>query len=156
MNRITSFSVDHTQLKKGMYLSRVDFDDLYTYDIRMKLPNNGDYLSNAASHTLEHLFATYVRNTPFADKIVYVGPMGCLTGFYFLTKGVNHQDAINLMRDTLAFIRDFEGNIPGASEAECGNYRLHDLDGAKKIAVDMLDVLKSWTVDDLQYKHYLD
>ena len=156
MDRIASFSIDHVKLEKGMYLSRTDFDDLYTYDVRMKRPNRGDYLSNGASHTFEHLFATYVRNTPLGDKVVYVGPMGCMTGCYFLTKGMDHQDAINLTREAMAFIRDFEGEIPGAKEEECGNYQLHDLDDAKAIAVDMLDVLKDWTVDDLQYKYYLD
>lgn len=156
MERIASFSIDHNKLEKGMYLSREDFGDLYTYDVRMKEPNKGDYLSNGASHTFEHLFATYVRNTPFADTVVYVGPMGCMTGCYFLTKGLPHQDALNLTREAMAFIRDFEGEIPGATQPECGNCQLHDLEDARTVATDMLQVLKDWTVDDMQYKYYLD
>ena len=156
MERIASFCIDHTKLEKGMYLSREDFTDLYTYDIRMKRPNRGDYLSEGASHTFEHLFATYVRNTPLGDKVVYVGPMGCMTGCYFLTKGMSHQDALNLTQEAMAFVLNFEGDIPGASEPECGNCQLHDLPGAKAVASDMLQVLENWTVEDLKYKYYLE
>ena len=87
MKQITSFTINHDYLKPGMYISRVD-GDVITYDLRMKLPNNpaGDYLEDNALHTFEHLFATYVRNTPLSDGVVYVGPMGCRTGFYFLTR----------------------------------------------------------------------
>ena len=84
MKKIASFTVDHTVLKKGMYISRVD-GDCVTYDIRMKLPNKGDYLSTPAAHTIEHLFATFARNSRFCDNVIYVGPMGCRTGFYFIT-----------------------------------------------------------------------
>lgn len=94
MKRITSFTVDHRKLKKGMYISRVDFGDIVTYDIRMKLPNKGDYLSSGGAHTIEHLFATYARNSDFSQNVVYVGPMGCLTGFYLIVKGMSHEDAL--------------------------------------------------------------
>lgn len=155
MERIASFCIDHDKLEKGMYLSRQDFGDICTYDVRMKEPNGGDYLSNPAAHTFEHLFATYVRNTVFAENIVYVGPMGCMTGCYFLTKGLSHENAISLTREAMAFVKDFEGEIPGAKKEECGNYQLHSLQEAKAVASDMLKVLENWTVEDLQYKHYL-
>ena len=87
MERIASFCVDHTRLERGMYLSRQD-GDVLTWDIRMKKPNQGDYLTTAAAHTLEHLFATYARNSAVKDGVIYVGPMGCRTGFYLLTRGL--------------------------------------------------------------------
>ena len=85
MKKIASFSVNHDKLKKGMYVSRID-GDVVTYDLRMKVPNAGDYLSNGALHTFEHLFATYARNSALSDSVIYVGPMGCRTGFYFLLR----------------------------------------------------------------------
>ncbi len=151
MERIASFSVDHTTLKKGMYISRVDFGDIVTYDIRMKEPNGGDYLSIEALHTFEHLFATYARNSEHGSTVVYVGPMGCRTGCYLLTKGLSHENAIQMVRNAFAFVRDFEGDIPGASEPECGNWREHNLQGAKKDAEDMLNVLQNWDVEHLNY-----
>lgn len=156
MERIASFSVDHTKLKKGMYLSRTDFDDIYTYDIRMKVPNAGDYLEINAVHTLEHLIATYARNSRFGNYIVYAGPMGCMTGVYFITKGLPHEDAITLTQEIMDFVAAYEDAIPGTSEPECGNYLAHDLAGARAIAADMAQVLKDWTVADLEYSHYLD
>ncbi|MEG1993432.1 MAG: S-ribosylhomocysteine lyase, partial [Oscillospiraceae bacterium] len=95
MKTIPSFDIDHTKLKRGMYISRID-DDVVTYDVRMREPNNGDYLSNEGMHTIEHLYATYVRNTEYDDNIIYVGPMGCRTGFYFLTRNLPHKDALKL------------------------------------------------------------
>ena len=151
MKRIASFEVDHDLLTPGMYTSRVD-GDITTYDIRMVLPNGGEYLYPAAAHTFEHLFATYVRNTPLSDHIVYVGPMGCLTGFYFLVRALDPAEAIRLVRETMDFVLAFEGTIPGSSKAECGNYLMHDLVGAKKIAARMAPILADWTVADLAYK----
>ncbi len=151
MKRIASFSVDHNRLERGMYLSRVD-GDVVTYDIRMKKPNGGDYLANAAIHTFEHLFATYVRNSPLSDQIVYIGPMGCRTGFYFLVRdGMSREQALSLMRETLRFIAGFEGEIPGTRPEECGNYREHDLAGAKREAEAMLPVLERWTPAQMEY-----
>lgn len=151
MKRIASFTVNHDKLDKGMYLSRVD-GDVVTYDIRMKKPNGGDYLSNGALHTFEHLFATYARNSRHADQVLYVGPMGCRTGFYFLLRdAVSRTDAIALVQEAFAFIRDFEGEIPGSRREECGNYREHDLPGAKQTAADMLQVLEGWTEERLAY-----
>lgn len=152
MKKIASFTVNHDTLEKGMYLSRID-GDVVTYDIRMKKPNGGDYLHMSAAHTLEHLFATYARNSQYGDKIVYVGPMGCRTGFYLLTRDtLTHAQAIALVQESMAFVRDFEGEIPGNKKEECGNYLDHDLVGAKEIGGEMYEVLENWTEKDLQYK----
>lgn len=152
MQKIASFKVNHDTLEKGMYISRID-GDVVTYDIRMKRPNAGDYLQISAAHTVEHLFATYARNSRFGDKILYVGPMGCRTGFYLLVRDtLAHTDAIELVKESMAFIRDFEGEIPGNKKEECGNYLDHDLAGAKAIGREMSEVLSVWTEKDLQYK----
>ena len=151
MRRIASFSINHDLLKKGIYVSRID-GDVITYDIRMKEPNKGDYVSNPALHTFEHLFATYARNSKYADSVIYVGPMGCRTGFYFpMRDDVSKEEVIDLVKESFAFIADFEGAIPGATRKECGNYLEHDLAGAREVAVDMLEVLKDWTSADMAY-----
>ena len=127
---------------------------MITYDIRMVKPNGGVYLPNPAMHTFEHLFATYVRNSAYSDQIIYVGPMGCRTGFYFLTRdAMSGEQAIDLVRECFAFIADFEGKIPGSERKECGNYLEHDLPGAKATAADMCKVLEHWTVPMLQYDY---
>lgn len=154
LQRIASFSVDHTKLDRGMYTSRVD-GDVVTYDIRMKRPNAGEYLENAAMHTFEHLFATYARSSALSDKVVYVGPMGCRTGFYLLVRGMSEQEAILLVQQSMAFIAAYEGEIPGATEPECGNYREQDLLGAKREAAAMGQVLQNWTAEKLAYPAYL-
>ena len=151
MERIASFSVDHTKLEPGMYISRTD-GDVVTYDVRMKKPNGGDYLSNGSLHTIEHLFATYARNSAYKEHIIYIGPMGCRTGCYMLTRSLPHADAIRLVQDSMRFMAEFTGEIPGASELECGNYREHSLPDAKRDAAAMIPVLEGWTVEDLQYK----
>ncbi len=151
MKLIQSFTVNHDVLEKGMYISRID-KDVVTYDVRMKKPNAGDYLENGMMHTFEHLFATYVRNTEFSDDIIYVGPMGCRTGFYFLVRdSISHEQALTLMKESLDFIAGFEGEIPGTKPIECGNYREHDLAGAKAVACDMKAVLKDWSVEKMRY-----
>lgn len=153
MKTIASFTVDHDKLEKGMYVSRVD-GDVITYDIRMVKPNGGVYLPNPAMHTFEHLFATYVRNSAFSDQIIYVGPMGCRTGFYFLTRdAMSGEQVIALVRECFAFIAAFEGKIPGSERKECGNYLEHDLPGAKAVAADMCQVLEHWTEPMLQYDY---
>ncbi len=151
MQKIASFSINHDILAPGLYVSRVD-GDVVTYDLRMRAPNRGDYLTTAAAHTLEHLFATYVRNTAYSDKIVYVGPMGCRTGFYFLTRdGMTRQEVLDLLRETFEFIKGFDGDIPGAKRIECGNYLDHSLMDARKEAAAYLDTLSRWTADDMAY-----
>ena len=152
MKKIASFTVNHDVLEKGMYISRID-GDVVTYDIRMKKPNAGDYFAMSAAHTLEHLFATFARNCPLGEYVVYVGPMGCRTGFYLLTRDtITHAQAIELVQKSMAFARDFEGVIPGSTKAECGNYLDHDLQGAKALAADMCAALKNWQEKDLIYK----
>ena len=154
MEKIASFTVDHNKLQKGMYISRID-GDVVTYDIRMKKPNNNDFLSTGQMHTFEHLFATYARNMEFKDSVVYVGPMGCRTGFYFLVRNtVSHQQALNIVKNTLDFVKSFEGEIPGSTKIECGNYLDHDLKGAKAVAVDMIEILKDWTVEKMNYEYH--
>jgi S-ribosylhomocysteine lyase len=155
MEKIASFTVDHNKLQKGMYVSRID-GDVVTYDIRMKKPNNGDFLSTGQMHTFEHLFATYARNTKFKDSVVYVGPMGCRTGFYFLVRNtVSHQQALDIVKQTLEFVKSFEGEIPGSTKIECGNYLDHDLQGAKKVAIDMIEVLKDWNTEKMNYEYHI-
>lgn len=151
MERIPSFSVDHTNLQKGMYISRIDAPDIITYDLRMKRPNKGDYLSTGGMHTLEHIFATYARNGAYKDSVIYVGPMGCRTGFYLITRGLPHTDAIRLVQVAMDFVATFEGDIPGASAPECGNYADQNLSEARAVAADMALVLQGWAEDALAY-----
>ena len=150
MRKIASFCVNHLTLGKGMYISRVD-GDIVTYDIRMKIPNAGDYLENAPLHTFEHLFATYARNSALSDNVVYVGPMGCRTGFYLLMRGVSHMQALGLVRESMDFIAAYQGDIPGASARECGNWLDHDLPLARAYAADMAHVLRSWDEGHMVY-----
>lgn len=150
MERIASFCVDHTTLLPGVYLSRQD-GEVRTWDIRMKRPNHGDYLSPAAAHTIEHLFATCARNSRFSSGVVYVGPMGCLTGFYLLTQGLSDADVLTLVKECFAWMATYQGPIPGASEAECGNYRLMDSDAARAECKAMCDVLNALDAEHLRY-----
>ena len=152
MNKIASFTVNHDKLEKGMYLSRTD-GDIVTYDIRMKKPNGGDYLGNGTLHTFEHLFATYARNSSLSDSVIYVGPMGCRTGFYFLVRNhISHAQAIALVKESFAYIAQISREIPGAKRGECGNCRDQELNGGKETAKDMLSVLQNWQTEDLKYK----
>lgn len=150
MEKIDSFTVDHTKLMRGMYISRID-GDVVTYDIRTRRPNVEEVMQTGAIHTVEHLFATFVRNSEFKDNIIYFGPMGCRTGFYFLTTGMTHQQALKLTQEALEFIESFEGEVPGVSAVECGNYRDHDLEGAKSEAAQQKEILKSWTTANMIY-----
>lgn len=152
MEKIASFTVNHDILEKGMYISRID-GDVVTYDVRMKKPNQGDYLSTGGMHSIEHLFATYARNSRFADSVIYVGPMGCRTGFYLLVRNtMSHGEAIELVKESMQFIVDFEGEMPGGKREECGNYLDYDVPQAKAVARDMLKVLENWQIEDLKYK----
>ena len=137
MKLIPSFQIDHTRLKPGIYVSRRDpVQDgwITTFDIRLKKPNREPALHPGASHTMEHIVATYLRNSDFRDSVVYFGPMGCLTGFYFITRTerkIVPKDIEKLIRAAFKFQSSFTGAIPGAKAAECGNYLLHDLPMAK-------------------------
>lgn len=150
MERIASFCVDHNKLTPGIYLSRID-GDIVTYDIRMRTPNRPPFLENAVMHTIEHLFATFARNSQWKDQVIYFGPMGCRTGFYFLLRDVPHADAIALIREIFEKIAAYEGEVPGTTAAECGNYLEHDLAGAKKEAAAFLPVIAAWTEENLAY-----
>ena len=124
---------------------------MVTYDLRFVYPNTPPFLDVAAMHTIEHLFATYVRNSAFEDKIVYFGPMGCRTGFYFLVRGMSEDEVITLTKETLAFIAAYEGAIPGATKIECGNYLEHDLEQARAYAAKQAEVMADWTPNRLVY-----
>ena len=150
MERIASFCVDHTRLNKGVYVSRID-GDITTYDIRMRKPNVEKVLDNSALHTIEHLFATYARNCEYKDHVIYFGPMGCRTGCYFLTRNLDDATVLKIIKDAFQFIADFEGEIPGSTAVECGNYRDHNLELAKEEAVKMVKTLKPLTVNDMKY-----
>ena len=151
MNKIASFTVDHTKLDEGIYISRID-GDVVTYDLRMRKPNTGDLISNAAMHSLEHMFATVIRNSRVSDKVIYFGPMGCQTGFYLLVRSDNHKENIEIIRETLEKIIAYDGEMPGASEIECGNYRNLDLGLAKAEAERYLEKIQIWTDKMLEYK----
>lgn len=150
MEKIASFQVDHTVLLPGMYVSRVD-GDVTTFDLRFVRPNTPPYLAMPAVHTLEHLFATYVRNSEHKDKVIYFGPMGCRTGFYFLTRDLTRTEALTLTKAALAFVANFTGEIPGVSAVECGNWLEHDADGARAYAAAMVEVLRDWSAEQMDY-----
>lgn len=151
MEKIASFRIDHDTLTPGIYTSRVDFGDIVTYDVRFHYPNAGSYLSPAAAHTIEHLFATWVRSSGVGSQVVYFGPMGCLTGFYLILKGVASARAVEVISDGMRFVRDYAGEIPGAHKAECGNYRLHDLAAAKNEAAAFCKAITGWDEERLTY-----
>ena len=151
---IPSFRIDHTQLLPGIYISRQDtifensqFENskITTYDIRMKRPNVEPVVEPAAMHTIEHIIATYLRNDPeWKDKVVYWGPMGCLTGSYLIVKGAPdpEKDLLPLIVRAFKYLASFEGEVPGTKPENCGNYRLHDLIGAKREAEEFLHRLE--------------
>lgn len=157
MNKIPSFTINHEKLLRGIYVSRKDEvggDTVTTFDIRMKEPNREPALHPGALHTIEHLAATYLRNDPeWRDRIVYWGPMGCLTGNYLLMRGnLESQDILDLMRRTFAFIADFDGDVPGAAPRDCGNYLLHDLPMARLEARKYLtEVLERMEEENMKY-----
>lgn len=152
MKKIASFTINHDTLTEGIYTSRVD-GDVISYDIRMRKPNNGDFLSTDALHTVEHLFATFVRNSQYADSVIYFGPMGCRTGCYFLVRDtITPAKVIELVKSAFKFISNFEGEIPGSKKEECGNYLDHNLPLAKEEGAKMCKILANWTVSDLKYK----
>lgn len=141
MEKIKSFQVDHRKLDKGFYISRID-GDVYTYDLRFCKPNTDDVLDNVTMHTIEHMLATFTRNSRIADSVVYFGPMGCQTGFYFLVRdNVTPDKAMDIIKDAIRKTIAHTGEVYGASEIECGNYKTLDLEKAKKACIDYLEVL---------------
>ena len=153
MERIASFCVDHTTLLPGMSLSRRDGanGEILAWDVRMKLPNRGSCLSPACARTLEHLCATYARNSRFSKGVVYVGPMGCLTGFYLVTTGLTPAEALELTRSAFIWMAEYTGDIPGASAVECGNYLMLDPVAARVEAAAMVPVLNALDAEHLHY-----
>lgn len=151
MKKIASFTVDHTKLNEGIYISRID-GDITTYDLRMRKPNTDDLMSNAAMHSLEHLFATMVRNSDLTDKVIYFGPMGCQTGFYLLMRTKEHSVVVELIKSVLKQIISYNGEMPGQSAIECGNYKNLDLSLAKEEAKLYLEKIIGLTENDLEYR----
>ena len=136
MEKITSFTIDHIRLQPGLYVSRKDTvgtDTVTTFDLRLTSPNEEPVMNTAEMHTIEHLAATYLRNEPnWKDRVLYFGPMGCRTGFYLLLTGdLSSRDVLGLVADCFRFIRDFEGDVPGAYALDCGNYLDMNLPMAK-------------------------
>ena len=157
MKKIPSFTIDHIRLVRGIFVSRKDELNggvITTFDVRMKEPHRDPALGQGALHTIEHLAATYLRNEPtWKDKIIYWGPMGCLTGNYLLMKGnLTPQDILPLMQETFRFIATYEGEIPGATAKDCGNYLLQDLPMARWEAKKYLEeVLLQMTDANMKY-----
>ncbi len=150
MDRIKSFTIDHDVLVPGFYISRVD-GDIITYDLRTRKPNAGDYMSNANMHSVEHMFATYVRNSSIGDHVVYFGPMGCQTGFYLVVQKETPQKVFEITKEVLQQIVDHEGPVFGASAIECGHYENLDLKIAQDECTTYLDVLNKQTNMEFKY-----
>lgn len=152
MERIASFTVDHTVLVPGLYLSRRDGTTV-TFDLRFKKPNTGDLLSNAELHSVEHVIATLLRNSPQKDAVIYFGPMGCQTGFYFLFDGekLSNANAVRLLQRVFTAAAKFDGAMPGASARECGNYRNLDVELARHCCAYYADVIADWSEEKLVY-----
>ena len=146
INKIASFTVDHDLLTEGIYVSRID-GDITTYDLRTRVPNAGDYMDNLTMHSVEHMFATYVRASEIADRVIYFGPMGCQTGFYLLVRNADNEETLAVVKSVLEKIIAHEGAVPGATRVECGNYKNLDLAAAKLEAKRYLEALNSKTND---------
>lgn len=144
INRIASFSVDHDFITAGIYVSRID-GDVTTYDLRTRKPNCNSYMDNLTMHSVEHMFATYIRNSLIKDDVIYFGPMGCQTGFYLLVRNADNETVFSVVCDTLEKIIGHDGKIFGKSRKECGNYENLDLDAAKKECRKYLKALRENT-----------
>ena len=142
MERITSFCVDHDKIGKGIYVSRID-GDVTTYDLRTRIPNGGDYMDHVTMHSMEHMLATYLRNSDMRADVLYFGPMGCRTGFYLLVRNAKDDRVLEELKKALAAVVAHEGEIFGNTRKECGNYRELSLQAAKDEAAAYLAVLES-------------
>lgn len=156
MDKIPSFTVNHLNLNRGVYVSRKDLvgqHAITTFDIRMTRPNKEPVINTAEIHTMEHLGATFLRNHPnFKEQVIYFGPMGCRTGFYLILVGdYESREIIPLLKELYAFIADYEDEIPGASARDCGNFRDMNLPMAKLIAKDFL----TGTLEDIDKSHLI-
>ncbi|MDY3281573.1 S-ribosylhomocysteine lyase [Dysosmobacter sp.] len=153
LERIASFTVDHNRLVPGLYYSRRD-GDVVTFDLRFKKPNTGDLLSNSEMHSVEHLIATLLRNSEDREAVIYFGPMGCQTGFYFLfdNRLLSCEGAIRLVQEVFAQAAEFTGEMPGKSAAECGNYANLDVETGRAACRFYADLIRDWTVEKLSYE----
>ena len=154
MDRIASFTINHLDLFPGLYVSRRDKKGdcvITTFDMRITAPNHEPVVDMPALHTIEHLGATYLRNCPAKGDIVYFGPMGCRTGFYFLVRNLSHQQALDLIKETVKKCSEHSGEIPGTTAIECGNYKEHDKNGAVSALKEYYSLLKDYNTDNLQY-----
>lgn len=150
MERIKSFTINHNILKPGFYISRKD-GEIVTYDLRTRKPNAGDYMSNSAMHSVEHMFATCVRNSEIADDVVYFGPMGCQTGFYLVVRKQEPKKVFEVTKKVLEEILAYNGPVYGASAIECGHYENLDLNEAHVECKKYLDVLNAQTNMEFTY-----
>lgn len=150
MEKIKSFTVDHDHLEPGIYISEVN-GDITTYDLRVVKPNTPPFLGVSAMHTIEHIFATFARNSDMKDDIIYFGPMGCRTGFNLLVRNADDEKVIKLIQETVVKVADFSGTIPGSGYSECGNYLEHDLRGAKREMAAYSVVIRNWKKERLEY-----
>ena len=150
IKKIESFKVDHRFIKEGIYISRID-GDITTYDLRMRKPNTDDLMDNSAIHSFEHMLATFARNCEIKNDIVYVGPMGCQTGFYFLVRNSENKKTIKVIKELLERIISYEGEIFGKSEIECGNFKNLSLEKAKIEAKAYFEKIKDKGEEDLKY-----
>ena len=150
MERIKSFTINHNVLTPGFYVSRED-GDIITYDLRTRKPNAGDYMSNSAMHSVEHMFATIVRNSEIADDVVYFGPMGCQTGFYLVVRKQEPKKVFEVTKKVLEEILAYNGSVFGASAIECGHYENLDLGEAHVECKKYLDVLNAQTNMEFTY-----
>lgn len=139
METIKSFKINHDAHPEGIYLSHEE-NNVYTYDLRFKKPNTGDFLSTASAHSIEHMFATVIRNGPIKDKVVYFGPMGCRTGFYLLLFDTKIEEASAVIKDCMAKSIALD-EVPGSQRQECGNYLDHDIVAAKRDMAEFLQKL---------------
>lgn len=158
MDKIPSFTIDHLRLLRGIYVSRKDLtpsgDYLTTFDLRLTEPNRMEAASPKSLHTIEHLAATFLRNHPqWKDKVVYFGPMGCCTGCYLVLQGdLESHSIVDLIKETFEYIATFEGDIPGATPKDCGNYSFNDLPAAKALAKKFLrEVIENLSPQNLKY-----
>ena len=142
--------MNHDFIEEGIYISRID-GDITTYDMRTRIPNEGDYMDNLTMHSVEHMFATYIRNSEIADRVIYFGPMGCQTGFYLLVRNADNGTVLSAVLDTLRKIIAHTGDMFGATREECGNYKNLSLESAVAECKRYLKALEGKT-NDFKYR----
>ncbi len=149
-NQIVSFQVDHDIITPGVYVSRID-GDILTLDLRTRTPNGGEYMDNLTMHSVEHMFATYIRNSDFKDRVIYFGPMGCQTGFYLCLRNSTPQEAYPVILQTLQNIVNHTGEMYGNTRKECGNFANLSLEAAKAECAAYLSYLQTKNQTKFEY-----